>query len=42
MFDGIEDWNYGKPPKKNYGCLIIILIPIILILFGIFLGWMIF
>jgi hypothetical protein len=42
MFDGIEDYNLKGTPKKNYGCMIISLISVGLILFGIFIGYLIF
>jgi hypothetical protein len=42
MFDGMEDYNLDGSEKKNYGCLIISTISIVLILFGIFVGWLIF
>lgn len=42
MFDGIEDYNLDGTLKKNYGCMIISLIGIGLILFGILIGYLIF
>lgn len=42
MFDGLEDYNFDGSGKKNYGCTIVIVISCILILFGVFIGWLIF
>ena len=42
MFDGLDDYNFDGSEKKNYGCLIITIICGILILCGVFIGWLIF
>jgi len=42
MFDGIEDYNFDGTPKKNYGCMIISLIGVGLILLRILIGYLIF
>ena len=41
MFDGIEDYNFDGTPKKDYGCLIIFGLSVLIFLFGVLLGWLI-
>ncbi len=42
MFDGMEDYNLDGSKRTDYGCLIITVIGISLILFGVFIGWLTF
>jgi hypothetical protein len=42
MFDGVEDYDFNGSKSKKYGCLLLILSCSLLIIFGIFIGWLIF
>jgi hypothetical protein len=41
MFEGMEDYNFGGPKRKNYGCLILIGVSVLIFLLGVLIGWMI-